>query len=132
MPVNRSDPFQPEGRKCVRPGSFPVVISGNILAKEFFIFKPNEWERETDLELGIVAEKSLKQHGLGPKNRPLAIEYPGLGWERGVKGKRDVVNVDDDASAQPRQDLEEEIGDVAVDLQRVRRIDKQHITRAQY
>src|SRR5580704_4400523 len=110
--VNRSGPFEPDGRECVRPRSFPLVISRNTLAQEFFLFKSDEREREPYLELGIVTEESLKQHRLRPKYRPFTLKNPSLRRERSVIGKRDVVNVHDDALVQPRQDLEVEIGNI--------------------
>ena len=83
--------------------------------------------REQDLELPVERQERLEQHRLGPDHRPLGADHVLLGRVGHVVGEVDVVAVDHDPRAQPGQQLEIEVGHVAVDLDHVGRVDEQHV-----
>src|SRR6058998_2855501 len=81
--------------------------------------------RHQHLEVAIECEKSLKQILFRPESHLVENPVlPHLHW------KGNIMDVDDDAWFQTRDDLQKQIVDVTADPGHVRRIDEQDVPRA--
>lgn len=98
-----------------------------------FAMESEQGSRHPDLKGIGIAQEGLQEDRLRPKHRPLPSSQDiTLGRIGSVKGKRNIVDMDDDSSFQSGEDLKIEIRHVAVDPYDMSRVDKENVTGLQF
>ena len=112
-------------------GGHDRPVAGEGGGEEGLVVEAEQRHRQQDLEIAVEGEEGLEEHRLGPEAGPLGGEDVLLGRVGDVVGEVDVVTVDDHPGGEAGHHLEVEVGNVAVELHHVGRVDEQHVAGAE-